>query len=975
MLNLYWTQVAESDPTREPLLWESEERTHVVRAPGSGEDSDGNFYNDPGYYETYKVVGIKDTGKYSNISQFPAYSGCTVQDNKIMRPDYDIASITSTAVAITGTGGTRVLTTKEVEGFSIVISVPGLYKVSRTEGYLTHEVVLAVFYRVYTTPSSTAPWVPIAVDYKISGKQRAEILKTIPHSKTNTPLPLAQYEILVVRITEDHTGNMDYADDIYIKEINEIVYSKLAYNHTALLGVKIRATDQLSGQLPTVTSLVKGVKVAVPSNLVNAYKVRYVDGNYNKAAIDTAYSTIWNGQLGTEKVWTDNPVWCLYDLLTNDRYGLADYYKISSEKIGLMRANFYLMAKYCDEAVSYTDTTGAQPVPKWRPRFACNIVLDQSKTAAEWIGQFAAIMRGVVYYAEGLFWIDIDRPKPITQLFNMSNIKDFTQSATSYKQIPNSYEVQWINPLTNYEIDAFKLESTELQTNPTIEERKKALMLVGVTNMDQAKAVAKYALLAGQYRTKLVSFKTGTEGLRCSVADIIGIQHDVPQWGFGGEIRQYNAETQTLSVFPAIPLRSGEVYSVYTNESSEPSVRSYPLASISVSDDYTELPLATSPLMAATAANAAALAGNVYNLYPLLFNREPDLEGLAYWEAKYSSGTSLEDIASQFMLAEEYEPHLLDPFVLSTTFILNTVTNAVAQFKVNGIKRDTDELCEITAVEYDPTMFAYCDDTSDLGEYVTTNYSLISNPKRVSVQGVFVSNKQFQTNAGVWATGVEIFYDIPQQSFWKAAQVHYMVAGTGVYTSGEVNSSGYFFIPDLPAGDYQFVVTSVYTIGKQTISDALADYDAHPWALFTVVSFDPSAVFVGGVSGLAIENKANDGTFIGRDCIVTWRAPLVSGADADAGTEVAGAGTTNTSSLVREYIVEVFGRSGEKKRTANIPTTRFVYTYEMNYQDSVRQDGDADREFTISVTAVDHLGRKSAPSRIACSNPAPEQIA
>lgn len=883
------------------LLWNGYTITSSETYDSAGEGT--TYVVDTSVY----VPGLKDV--YNDVTSFPSFPDCKVVDNVVMRPS-ESAYVTTPVVFSSLDAGTRFLTSKEIEGFSVTLAAPSLYRVNAQTGYETTTVSLGIYYRAYNPanpPTNSTPWTPVHINYCISGKQRAEITKTVKHNPNDTPLPLSKYEILVVRNTADHSGDMYYADDVYVKEITEVLYHNLAYNHTALLGVKIRATDQLSGQLPTVTSLVKGIKVSVPSNLVDAYKARYDDtGNYNQAAIDAAYSAGWkDGLLGTEKVWTDNPVWCLYDLLTDNRYGLADYYKISDSKRGLMLANFYLMAKYCDEAISYVDDTSSQYLTRLRPRFAINIVLDQSKTAAEWIGQFAAIMRATVYYNEGICWIDIDKDKPVTQLFNMSNIREFTQSSTSYKAIPNSYEVMWINPLTNYEIDTFKLDSPELQLSANIEERKKALQLMGVTSFDQAKSLTKYALLAGQTRTKLVTFKTGTNGLRCSVTDVIAIQHDVPQWGYGGKV-------------VSCTLSENEAW--YTLK-----------LSCEVTIDAQE-----------------------YSITVARPGGQP--ETVDVFETVGTSDTI--NIAKP-----SFEPAAGDDFIVSVT------SNAVWKFKVASIKRDTDDLCEITAVAFDADIFEACDNTSSLGVYNTNNYTLITTPQRVSVQGVDASNKITPSSTGVWETGVEIFYDVPADTFWRAAQLHYAKAGTADYTAGPMDSTGYFYIANLPAGDYQFVVTSIYTNGKQTVYDALKDADKHPWDILKVDSYAPNDMFLSGVSGLSIEGGSNMNNFDGRDCVVVWKRPLVVGEDTvAAGMESAGAATINTDSYFGHYLVEVYDTNAQKLREAKVGTERFVYTYEMNYADGLH------REFMVVVTTYDILGRASAPKEIYCQNPAPRRI-
>lgn len=837
---------------------------------------------------------------------------------------HDATEVPTLTTTITTTGGTRILTSKAVEGFNLVLSCPGLYKINKQTGYEATQVQVNIYYRPFTT-NAAAPWTILQQEYTISGNQRAEILKTV--GTGTAKLPLAKYELLIVRVTEDHTGNASYMDDVYVKEIVEIVFGTIGYNHTALLGLKIRATDQLSGQVPTVTSLVKGIKVQVPSNLAAAYALRYDsnwDNNYDTTnVISQAYTTGWlDGALSPTRVWTDNPVWCLYDLLTNTRYGLGNYYKISEHKRGLMLANFYLMGKYCDEKIMYTDEHGEV---RYRPRFALNIVIDQSKSAAEWIGQISAIMRAVVYYSEGLFWIDIDRPKPPTQIFNMSNITEYTQAGIPFRGMPNSYEVQWVNPAINYEIDSFKMESTELQQNPHLEERKKALQLIGVTNFDQAKSVAQYALLSGIHKDKVVTFKTGTDGLRSAVSDVIAIQHDVPKWGYGGSITTYNKETGVATLEPPI-------------------VPTY--------------------------------ADGIYEL-------KVDLGDGSEFVTIYL-GTLTEPVASvQLGAGRELSA------TPSLKAVLGIATNDLHTFKIVAIKRDADEKVEITAVVHDDRLFDSCDDTTGVTTYTTRDYSLLENPQRVSVQGVSASAKLYQDSIGVWRTGVEVFFDPPKMStFWKGAQLHYSLVGAGVYTSlPDLYTYGYIFLPYLPDGEYQLVLTSVYTVGKQTISDALNDADKRPWTVTTISSYAPNDIFLEGVRGLSIENMANDGTFYGRDCIVVWKKPSVIDVDDSAGVETNGAATANTDMWFGYYVVQVFSASavaglpgevvyepGGLRRTNHIYDEKYVYTYENNYQDSVSTDEDADRRFFVAVTIIDKLGRRSATSYVLCQNPAPTKI-
>ena len=50
-----------------------------------------------------------------------------------------------------------------------------------------------------------------------------------------------------------------------------------------------------------------------------------VPSNYSPIAKTYDETTPWDGTFAGEKMWTDNPAWCFYDLVTNDRYGLGKY--------------------------------------------------------------------------------------------------------------------------------------------------------------------------------------------------------------------------------------------------------------------------------------------------------------------------------------------------------------------------------------------------------------------------------------------------------------------------------------------------------------------------------------------------------------------------------------------------------------------------------------------------------------------------
>jgi len=630
-------------------------------------------------------------------------------------------------------------TSKIVDAVKIIVAAPSIYY-SGTSGLQPTSVNYSIYYKLDTNPGYT-----LYGAFDMSGQSKSEIaleyLLSLPAPGT--------YQLKVIRNTEDHSGSLNYADAIYLKTVNEINYDQFSYPCTAMLGLKVKATEQLSGGMPTITSVVRGQKIYVPNN-------------YNPDT-HTYSSVTWDGTFAASKQWSDNPVWCLYDLLTNKRYGLGDYYRLDADKIAIIKAQFYLMARYCDELVNGI------------PRYTLNIVIDSSKSASEWVGIITATMQAVLYYSEGMLWIDINRPKPITQLFNMSNIIDgtYTQSGTSYKKVSNVYDVQWPNPDRHYEYSMFRLEHMDLQAaDIVVEERKAAMNMVGVTRYQHVRRLAKYALLTGRTNQKTVSFKTASNGLQCMVTDVIGIQHDVPQWGYGARVADYNADTRELTLSNDLVVAAGSIYEIkIAHRGQEP---------------------LTYSMSAAEGTTRSVTLGEV-----------PDPT-----------------------------PERGDIYIIGET------DYSVKPFRVLSLKINEDSQLEVVAVEYNASVYTAAEDLTDQSEVLVHSYTSLESPSRLSVLDFTAAERIYLANDGTVKTGIECFFS-PQNTslFWDSACIYYGVDGTNSYQVTLANKTGSLFIPDLQEHTvYKLVACSLYKDGtRQSMSQALADSVAAPFATVTLL--------------------------------------------------------------------------------------------------------------------------------------------
>lgn len=480
-------------------------------------------------YRADKALDTNDSmlgfNKVENANSYNLYIPNKRVENKTTNPPIEQNDNIGAIISTSGAVDTVVLN----------IAAPALYTKSGAEGA---NVYLEFYYRKsngnhsYADPQWQAytPF-PLYDDWnniRSAKATKSETVLTLTMSLPSTDY----YDIKVVRSTAsvENPADITTINAVYLKEISEVSYEDLVYPCTALLGIRAKATDQLNGGMPNITSIVRGIKVHVPTGYRSYYSAE-------RACGVRYFETDWDGTMTDTVTWTDNPVWCLYDLLTNERYGAGSDFKILPSRKNAMLMNFVEMAEYCDTYVRDDGTVTTYDDPQGRPRFSLNLVIDNQKTAREWVNTICGVMRATLFNCEGIVFLDIDREKEVTQIFNMSNITNYTQSSISFKAIPNAVQVQYPNMEKNYDLDSFLTETYDFQQNPSATPVVINLDLLGVTNDKDARSMAAYTLDKAITTTTTVTFKTGSDLLNSTVLDVIGVQHDVPMWGAGGRIK------------------------------------------------------------------------------------------------------------------------------------------------------------------------------------------------------------------------------------------------------------------------------------------------------------------------------------------------------------------------------------------------------------------------------------------------------
>lgn len=371
----------------------------------------------------------------------------------------------------------------------------------------------------------------------------------------------APWNIRLRRVTGD-TTDIKVQNKTFWQSFTEIISSKLRYPNSALVALQF---DSKSFQgTPTRGYDMKLLKVKVPSN-------------YDP--VNRIYTGVWDGTF--VKKWTDNPAWCFYDLLTNERYGLGGL--IDQQFID--KWTLYSVGRYCDELVP--DGKGG-----FEPRFTCNLYLQSRQEAYKVIQDMASIFRAMVYWQSGTLTVSQDAPADPVALFTPANVQDgnFSYTGSSAKARHTVALVTWNDPEDLYRQKVEYVEDTAgIQRYGVIETE---VVAIGCTSRGQANRVGRWLLYTEQSEAETVFFKTGIEGSTIRPGHIIEIADPVRAGSRrGGRIRSATTSSVTLDA-PISLTGSGHTLSVVLPDGS---VQERAIASVSGSTVLVASPFGSAP--------------------------------------------------------------------------------------------------------------------------------------------------------------------------------------------------------------------------------------------------------------------------------------------------------------------------------------------------------------------------------------------
>jgi hypothetical protein len=304
-----------------------------------------------------------------------------------------------------------------------------------------------------------------------------------------------------------------------IDSINFVYANRFVYPNTAMVFNNFNA--KYFAEIPDRKYKMRLLKVKVPSN-------------YDPIA--KKYNNFWDGTF--KLAWTDNPAWCLYDLITNNRFGLGKY--IDSKLVD--KWSLYEISQYCDQLVP--DGMGGL-----EPRFTCNVLISTKDEAHKILNDMASIFNGLIYYSAGQLFINQDRPKDTIYLFNNSNVVDgtFTYSSSAKKARRSVALVRYNDENNNYLPAVEYVEDRSALLKYGI--RQTEIVAFGATKTSQAKRMGRWYLTTENLETETVTFDVGLDGAYLRPGDIIKIYDENQKYqNFGGRTLELKTGEATIDV-------------------------------------------------------------------------------------------------------------------------------------------------------------------------------------------------------------------------------------------------------------------------------------------------------------------------------------------------------------------------------------------------------------------------------------------
>ena len=300
-----------------------------------------------------------------------------------------------------------------------------------------------------------------------------------------------RWEVSIKRLTDVSESPPDHRfqvqDRSTLASIRSVRYSSpinLRTPHT-MLEIKIKATEQISGTLDTLSGV---VQAAVP--------VFYGTGPNDYAVLPSR-----------------SPAWAALDVLR----GVANRHAVPHDLIDIQ--SFINFASWCSKTAPNSD----------EQYFLCDLALNDSTTVMDACNTILAAGRGTLSVTNGKYGVIWDEPKSLpVQMITTHNATEISGSR-AFVDMPHAIRVSFKDPLVDWEESEVIIYADGY--NAANAEKFESTRFVGVQRATQIWRDARYQMANAIYRSENITATMDFENLVCTRGDLVLVQEDAYRIG------------------------------------------------------------------------------------------------------------------------------------------------------------------------------------------------------------------------------------------------------------------------------------------------------------------------------------------------------------------------------------------------------------------------------------------------------------
>jgi hypothetical protein len=352
------------------------------------------------------------------------------------------------------------------------------------KGIRYNEAFLYLEYR----PVGSSAWTSYPV-------QRLKGSSTSPKRRTiSIAVPLGQYEVRMAgrKIPKDGS-DLGGTRDIVWTTLRSVQPDATDYSQFGRIGIKIKATGQISGSLDTVRATYRAKPMPIWTGSAWATATTRDNGLSNPGAIIL---------LALRGIWHKGKL--------QFGYGLSD------DQIDIEGLKAFML--HCT-AKGYT-------YDKW---------ITSSMSLQEFCQEVALAGMGEFSWTDGSrpTVVFVSAGQPVSAVVNMANMLKASFSVDyALSNAADGIEYQYVDRTKNFETVTLRVSAPGVAT-PLNPARIKG---EGVTSEAHAAVMARYHLAQSLYQYKTIGFGADIEHLDYRRLSLLSVSHDLTQWGFGGRL-------------------------------------------------------------------------------------------------------------------------------------------------------------------------------------------------------------------------------------------------------------------------------------------------------------------------------------------------------------------------------------------------------------------------------------------------------